>query len=75
MKKFAASMVTVLGLAWSSTLTGVSPAGAAQAKPQASPPAKSWCAAYHCGGENCGFSTHAQCTAAVSGAGGFCTQR
>ena len=34
----------------------------------------SWCAIYHSGGTNCGFSSHAQCMASVSGAGGFCNQ-
>jgi hypothetical protein len=51
-------------------LTGVSmltPA-AAQEKP--------WCALYSLpgGAKNCGFSTFAQCQAAVSGAGGTCSQ-
>jgi tetratricopeptide (TPR) repeat protein len=31
-----------------------------------------WCATYRNGGNNCGFSTYAQCQAAVSGVGGFC---
>jgi Protein of unknown function (DUF3551) len=32
-----------------------------------------WCALYSdLGGENCGFSTLAQCMATVSGIGGFC---
>jgi hypothetical protein len=33
-----------------------------------------WCALYTgaLGGENCGFSTYAQCAATVSGIGGFC---
>lgn len=38
----------------------------------ASPAQASWCAVYQSGAENCGFSTQAQCAAAVSGAGGFC---
>jgi len=33
-----------------------------------------WCAAYRNGGNNCGFYTHEQCMAAVSGVGGFCNQ-
>ncbi|MBX9843826.1 MAG: DUF3551 domain-containing protein [Xanthobacteraceae bacterium] len=37
----------------------------------ASPAQASWCAVYQSGAENCGFSTQAQCAAAVSGAGGF----
>ena len=42
---------------------------------QAPMPAQaSWCAMYHSGGTNCGFSSHAQCMASVSGAGGFCNQ-
>jgi hypothetical protein len=31
-----------------------------------------WCAVYPNGGENCGFYTQSQCTANVSGIGGFC---
>jgi len=32
-----------------------------------------WCANYGSpGGSNCGFSTHEQCMATVSGTGGFC---
>src|SRR6266567_2751508 len=31
-----------------------------------------WCAQYHSGGTNCGFSTMAQCQEAVSGVGGHC---
>jgi hypothetical protein len=38
----------------------------------ANPAQASWCAVYQQGGENCGFSTQAQCAATVSGAGGFC---
>jgi hypothetical protein len=38
----------------------------------ANPAQASWCATYQSGAENCGFSTQAQCAAAVSGAGGFC---
>ena len=35
----------------------------------------SWCATYGGnGGTNCGFYSFQQCMAAVSGAGGFCTQ-
>ena len=35
----------------------------------------SWCANYSGnGGTNCGFYSFQQCMAAVSGAGGFCTQ-
>jgi hypothetical protein len=36
-----------------------------------------WCAQYGGkmgGGENCGFSTHQQCMAALSGNGGFCNR-
>ena len=33
-----------------------------------------WCANYHTGGTNCGFSSFAQCQAAVSGAGGVCNE-
>jgi hypothetical protein len=33
-----------------------------------------WCAAYNNGSTNCGFATHAQCMATVSGAGGFCNE-
>jgi Protein of unknown function (DUF3551) len=34
-----------------------------------------WCATYGgSGSSNCGFSTQAQCQAAVSGTGGFCNQ-
>jgi hypothetical protein len=35
-----------------------------------------WCADYGGrggGGRNCGFVTHAQCLAAISGVGGFCS--
>jgi hypothetical protein len=32
-----------------------------------------WCAMYQNGGINCGFSTHAQCLAAISGIGGSCS--
>ena len=31
-----------------------------------------WCAVYRSGSENCGFYTQAQCSANVSGIGGFC---
>jgi len=31
-----------------------------------------WCAVYPSGSENCGFYTQSQCTANVSGVGGFC---
>ena len=76
MSKFAASMMMVLSLMSAATLAGVSTSGAAQARPQSTSQSTSqskyWCAAYHCGGENCGFSSYAQCSAAVSGAGGFC---
>lgn len=33
-----------------------------------------WCAIYRTGGTNCGFSTFAQCQAAISGLGGVCNQ-
>ena len=33
-----------------------------------------WCATYRNGGNNCGFNTHEQCMAAVSGVGGFCNR-
>ncbi len=33
-----------------------------------------WCAAYRNGGTNCGFSTFAQCQAALSGNGGSCEE-
>ncbi len=34
-----------------------------------------WCASYAgFGGENCGFVTHGQCLAALSGNGGFCNR-
>lgn len=33
-----------------------------------------WCANYHNGGTNCGFSSFQSCQAAVSGVGGSCTQ-
>ena len=33
-----------------------------------------WCAVYRNGGNNCGFHTHEQCMAAVSGIGGFCNR-
>jgi hypothetical protein len=33
-----------------------------------------WCATYRAGGGNCGFSTFAQCQAAVSGVGGNCSE-
>jgi tetratricopeptide (TPR) repeat protein len=33
-----------------------------------------WCAAYRNGSTNCGFNTHEQCMAAVSGIGGFCNR-
>ena len=33
-----------------------------------------WCAVYRTGGNNCGFHTHEQCMAAVSGVGGFCNR-
>ena len=33
-----------------------------------------WCAVYRTGGNNCGFHTHEQCMAAVSGIGGFCNR-
>lgn len=33
-----------------------------------------WCAEYRNGGNNCGFYTHEQCMASVSGVGGFCNR-
>jgi len=33
-----------------------------------------WCAAYRNGSTNCGFNTHEQCMAAISGIGGFCNR-
>ena len=33
-----------------------------------------WCAVYRTGGTNCGFHTHEQCMATVSGIGGFCNR-
>ncbi len=33
-----------------------------------------WCATYRAGGGNCGFSTFAQCQAAISGVGGSCEE-
>jgi len=33
-----------------------------------------WCATYRNGGNSCGFYTHEQCMASVSGVGGFCNQ-
>ena len=54
--------VTVTGL-----LTGEQPAGAEITYP--------WCAQYGGrDGRNCGFSTYAQCRAAISGNGGYCVE-
>lgn len=39
----------------------------------ATPAQAEWCASYRHGGSNCYFTSHAQCQAAVSGVGGFCT--
>ena len=36
--------------------------------------AAAWCAAYRNGSTNCGFYTHEQCLAALSGVGGFCNR-
>jgi hypothetical protein len=36
--------------------------------------AGSWCAHYRNGATNCGFNTFAQCQAAISGVGGYCSQ-
>ncbi len=36
--------------------------------------AAAWCAAYHNGSSNCGFSTFEQCLAAVRGEGGSCNR-
>ena len=36
--------------------------------------AGSWCAHYRNGATNCGFHSFAQCQAAVSGIGGYCSQ-
>ena len=33
-----------------------------------------WCAHYNTGLNDCGFHSHAQCTAAVSGVGGVCAR-
>jgi tetratricopeptide (TPR) repeat protein len=33
-----------------------------------------WCAQYQTGGSNCGFSSEAQCRAAISGMGGWCIE-
>lgn len=45
--------------------------GTAQAQSELNYP---WCAYYGngFGGENCGFSTYAQCMETISGMGGFC---
>jgi hypothetical protein len=49
-------------------MAAVTPVSTAQAE-------GSWCANYSGnGGTNCGFYSFEQCMAAVSGAGGFCTQ-
>jgi hypothetical protein len=38
--------------------------------------AATWCARYGSGnGTNCGFHSYEQCQAAISGNGGFCSQR
>jgi hypothetical protein len=37
------------------------------------PTEAAWCARYPGGSSNCGFATHSQCMAAVSGAGGTCS--
>ena len=37
--------------------------------------AGTWCASYAQGGTNCGFHSFEQCQAAISGNGGFCSQR
>ena len=39
------------------------------------PSSSGWCANYRAGGQNCGFATMAQCRAAISGVGGFCTPK
>ncbi len=36
--------------------------------------AAAWCALYRNGSQNCGFYTHEQCRATVSGDGGFCNR-
>ena len=36
--------------------------------------AAQWCAEYRTGGNNCGFTSQAQCMNTVSGIGGFCSQ-
>jgi hypothetical protein len=38
------------------------------------PAQAAWCARYQTGASNCGFATHAQCLAAISGMGGSCAQ-
>ena len=38
----------------------------------AAPKSTEWCAIYRTGNESCNFYTQEQCTANVSGLGGFC---
>jgi hypothetical protein len=60
-------LLIALGLLCAASLSGT--AANAQNYP--------WCAQYGGrmgGGENCGFSTYAQCRAALSGNGGFCNR-
>ena len=56
--------------------TGVMSAAALGAAPAmtttAAPKNTEWCANYRTGSESCNFYTQEQCTANVSGLGGFC---
>ena len=58
-------IVALSGLAIAAILELAAPAAAA---------GPAWCAAYRNGSTNCGFNTHEQCMAAISGIGGFCNR-
>jgi len=58
-------IVALSGLVMAAMLGLAAPAAAA---------GPAWCAAYRNGSTNCGFNTHEQCMAAISGIGGFCNR-
>ena len=58
-------ILTVCSLIVAAVLAVVTPAKAKE---------PAWCAVYRTGGTNCGFHTHEQCMATVSGIGGFCNR-
>jgi Protein of unknown function (DUF3551) len=67
MKRMTMNFAIAAGLISAAVLTAASTTAAS-----AMTKSREWCAIYRGGSENCGFQSEAQCTATVSGTGGFC---